>query len=81
MRKEKITRADYLTLAHQFNPVLFDADAWARQAKEAGMKYMIITSKHHDGFAMYDSKISDFNIVQQTPFKRDPMAELVSGLS
>jgi alpha-L-fucosidase len=76
MRKEKITRADYLALAHQFNPVLFDADAWARHAKEAGMKYMIITSKHHDGFAMFDSKVSDFNIVQQTPFKRDPMAEL-----
>ncbi|HUP10775.1 MAG TPA: alpha-L-fucosidase, partial [Niastella sp.] len=76
MRKEKLTRADYLELAHQFNPVLFDADAWARQAKEAGMKYMIITSKHHDGFAMYDSKISDFNIIQQTPFKRDPMAAL-----
>ena len=76
MRKEKITRADYLALAHQFNPVLFDADAWARHAKEAGMKYMIITSKHHDGFAMFDTKVSDFNIVQQTPFKRDPMVEL-----
>jgi alpha-L-fucosidase len=76
MRKEKITRADYLLLAHEFNPVLFDADAWARQAKEAGMKYMIITSKHHDGFAMFDSKVSDFNIIQQTPFKRDPMAAL-----
>ncbi|MCS3801388.1 alpha-L-fucosidase [Chitinophagaceae bacterium OAS944] len=76
MRKEKITRADYLQLAHQFNPVLFDADAWARQAKEAGMKYMIITSKHHDGFAMFDSKIGDFNIMQQTPWKRDPMAAL-----
>lgn len=76
MRKEKITRADYLELAHQFNPVLFDADAWARQAKEAGMKYMIITSKHHDGFAMFDSKIGDFNIMQQTPWKRDPMAAL-----
>jgi len=76
MRKEKITRADYLELAHQFNPVLFDADAWAKQAKEAGMKYMIITSKHHDGFAMFDSKVGDFNIMQQTPFKRDPMAAL-----
>ncbi|WP_205509200.1 alpha-L-fucosidase [Longitalea arenae] len=76
MRKEKISRTDYLTLAHQFNPVLFDADAWAKQAKQAGMKYMIITAKHHDGFAMYDSKISDFNIVQQTPYKRDPMAAL-----
>ncbi|THU34068.1 alpha-L-fucosidase [Niastella caeni] len=76
MRKEKITRADYLVLAHQFNPVLFNADEWARHAKEAGMKYMIITSKHHDGFAMYDSKVSDFNIMQQTPYKQDPMAAL-----
>lgn len=76
MRKEKISRSEYLQLAHQFNPVQFDADKWAAQAKKAGMKYMIITAKHHDGFAMYDSKVSDFNIVQQTPFKRDPMAEL-----
>jgi alpha-L-fucosidase len=76
MRKEKIPRAEYLELAHRFNPVLFNADEWARHAKEAGMKYMIITSKHHDGFAMFDSKVSDYNIVKQTPFKRDPMVEL-----
>jgi alpha-L-fucosidase len=76
MRKEKISRADYLVLAHEFNPVKFNADEWARHAKDAGMKYMIITSKHHDGFAMFDSKVSDFNIIKQTPFKRDPMAEL-----
>ncbi|WP_207512442.1 alpha-L-fucosidase [Longitalea luteola] len=79
MRKEKITRADYLALANRFNPVLFDADAWAKQAKEAGMRYMIITAKHHDGFAMYDSKVSDFNIVQQTPYKRDPMSALAAA--
>jgi alpha-L-fucosidase len=76
MRKEKISRAEYLELAHHFNPVLFNADTWVRNAKEAGMNYLIITSKHHDGFAMYDSKVSDFNIMQQTPFKRDPMKEL-----
>jgi alpha-L-fucosidase len=76
MRKEKISRADYLTLAHQFNPVKFNADEWIRLAKQAGMKYFIITSKHHDGFAMFDSKVSDFNIVKQTPFARDPMTEL-----
>ncbi len=76
MRKERISRADYLALAHQFNPVKFNADEWARHAKDAGMKYLIITSKHHDGFAMFDSKVSDFNIVRQTPFHRDPMAEL-----
>ncbi|MFT3827168.1 MAG: alpha-L-fucosidase [Chitinophagaceae bacterium] len=79
MRKEKITRADYLQLAHQFDPEKFNADQWAQYAKLAGMKYLIITAKHHDGFAMYDSKTSDFNIVQQTPFKRDPMAELAAA--
>lgn len=79
MRKEKISRADYLQLAHQFNPVQFNADQWAQYAKQAGMKYLIITAKHHDGFAMYNSKVSDFNILQQTPFKRDPMAELAAA--
>lgn len=79
MRKEKIFRDDYLTLAHQFNPTLFNAEQWIQQAKKAGMKYFIITAKHHDGFAMYDSKASDFNIVQQTPFKRDPVAELAAA--
>jgi len=79
MRKEKITRKDYLDVAHQFNPVLFDADKWILDAKKAGMNYFIITAKHHDGFAMYDSKVSDFNIMAQTPFKRDPMAELAAA--
>jgi alpha-L-fucosidase len=76
MRKEKISRKEYLELAHQFNPIKFNAEEWVRNAKNAGMKYMIITAKHHDGFAMYPSEVSDFNIRKQTPFKRDPMAEL-----
>jgi hypothetical protein len=76
MRKEKIFRAEYLELAHRFNPVEFNADEWIRAARKAGMRYFIITAKHHDGFAMYPSKVSDFNISDQTPFKRDPMAEL-----
>ncbi|MFZ6010422.1 MAG: alpha-L-fucosidase [Bacteroidota bacterium] len=76
MRKEKISRADYLAVAKEFNPVKFNADQWIRLAKQAGMRYFIITSKHHDGFAMYDSKVSDFNIIKQTAFARDPMAEL-----
>jgi len=76
MRKEKISRSEYLKLAEEFNPVEFDAEAWAKAAKEAGMKYMIVTAKHHDGFAMYNSEFSDFDIFDQTPFKRDPMAEL-----
>ena len=76
MRKEKISRSEYLELAHTFNPVKFNADEWILNAKKAGMRYFIITAKHHDGFAMFDSKASDYNIVKQTPFKRDPMAEL-----
>ena len=76
MRSQRIPRSKYLELAHAFNPVNFNADEWISTAKKAGMRYFIITAKHHDGFAMYDSKVSDFNIIQQTPFKRDPMAEL-----
>ncbi|WP_084490241.1 alpha-L-fucosidase [Niabella ginsenosidivorans] len=76
MRKEKITRKEYLELAHQFNPVQFNASEWISAAKNAGMRYFIITAKHHDGFAMYPSTVSDFNITAQTPFKRDPTAEL-----
>lgn len=79
MRKEKISRADYLDLAHVFNPEKFNAEEWISNAKKAGMRYFIITAKHHDGFAMYDSKVSDFNVVKQTPFKRDPMAELAAA--
>jgi alpha-L-fucosidase len=63
-------------VAGKFNPTGFDADAWVRLAKEAGMGYFVITAKHHDGFAMYDSKVSDATIVKATPFARDPMVEL-----
>jgi alpha-L-fucosidase len=63
-------------VAGKFNPTEFNADEWIRAAKEAGMGYFIITAKHHDGFAMFDSKVSDYNIVKATPFKRDPMKEL-----
>jgi alpha-L-fucosidase len=76
MRKEKIPRAEYLELAHKFNPVKFNADEWVRTAKRAGMKYMIITSKHHDGFAMYNSQVSDYNVVKQAAWHHDPMADL-----
>src|SRR6185503_19152145 len=56
MNRAKIPVGEYEQLAKQFNPVKFDADAWAKLAKDAGMKYMVITSKHHDGFALYRSK-------------------------
>ncbi|HEY0677663.1 MAG TPA: alpha-L-fucosidase [Chitinophagaceae bacterium] len=76
MRKEKISREEYLELAHQFNPVKFNADEWVGMAKDAGMRYLVITAKHHDGFALYPSQFSEFTIAKQTPFQRDPMAEL-----
>ena len=79
MRRKKIPRAEYETLAKQFNPVDFDAETWVAIAKAAGMKYMVITAKHHDGFAMYDSAVDDFNIVKATPFKRDVIRELHSA--
>ncbi len=76
-RSQKITMAEYRKKAvEKFNPVKFDADAWVRAIKAAGMGYLVITAKHHDGFAMYDSKVSDYNIVKATPFHRDPMKEL-----
>ena len=76
MSRNKIPVAEYSRLAEQFNPVKFNADEWTQLAKDAGMKYMVITSKHHDGFAMYHSKASKYNIYDATPFKRDPLAEL-----
>lgn len=72
----KIPREEYAQLANQFNPTDFDADAIAQLAKDAGMKYLVITSKHHDGFAMYNSAVSEYNVVDATPFKRDITKEL-----
>ncbi|MBP0905426.1 alpha-L-fucosidase [Mariniflexile gromovii] len=70
---------DYKQIAKTFNPTGFDAKKIAQLAKDAGMKYIVITSKHHEGFAMFDSKVSDFNIVDATPFGRDPMHELADA--
>ncbi|WP_430931226.1 alpha-L-fucosidase [Saccharicrinis sp. 156] len=67
---------EYKKIADEFNPSEFNAKAIAQLAKNAGMKYIIITSKHHEGFAMFDSKVDDFNIVDASPFGRDPMKEL-----
>ena len=68
----------YGQFANQFNPVKFDADEWVNLAKEAGMKYIVITSKHHDGFCLFDSKYTDFDIMS-TPFKRDILRELADA--
>ena len=76
MNRAKIPTKEYETLAAQFNPVQFDAKAWVALAKAAGMKYIVITSKHHDGFAMFQSAASPYNIVDATPFGRDPLKDL-----
>ncbi len=72
----QIPRGEYAQLAQEFNPVKYDANAIVELAKQAGMKYIVITSKHHDGFALYKSEVSKFNMVDATPFKRDVIKEL-----
>jgi len=79
MNRAKIPVKEYEQLATQFNPTQFNAEAWVQMAQDAGMKYIVITSKHHDGFAMYGSKVSPYNIVDATPFKRDPLKELAAA--
>ena len=76
MFREKIPVAEYAKLAKKFNPVKFNGDEWAQLAQDAGMKYMVITAKHHDGFAMFGSKASKYNIVDATPYGKDPMKPL-----
>lgn len=76
MNGAHIPVADYEPLAKQFNPVRFDADAWAKAAKEAGMRYLVITAKHHDGFCLFNSTATDYDIVDATPYGRDVMKEL-----
>ncbi|MEO9894156.1 alpha-L-fucosidase [Aurantibacter sp.] len=78
-RRAGIPVKEYKAEAKNFDPVNFDAKAIAQLAKNAGMKYIVITSKHHDGFAMYNSKSNDFNIVKATLFTRDPMKELAKA--
>lgn len=78
-RHAKIPGKEYIEVARRFNPVKFDARAYARLAKAAGMNYIIITSKHHDGFAMFDSKYTDFDIMDASPYKRDIIGPLPDG--
>jgi alpha-L-fucosidase len=79
MNRARIPVKEYEQLAGQFNPVKFNAEEWVQLAEDAGMKYIVITSKHHDGFAMYGSKASKYNIVDATPFHRDPLKELAAA--
>jgi len=79
MNKGKIPVAEYADFAKQFNPVKFNADEWVKIVKDAGMKYIVITAKHHEGFAMFHTKVDEYNIYDATPFKRDPIAELAAA--
>jgi alpha-L-fucosidase len=79
MLHERIPWLEYGKIANDFNPVNYDADRWVEIAKNAGMKYLIITAKHHDGFAMYNSPSSDYNIVKLTPYGKDPMKQLADA--
>jgi len=79
MNRGKIPVAEYQQFAQQFNPVLYDPEAWVKAAKDAGMKYIVITAKHHDGFALFDSKASKWNVVDATPFKKDLLKPLADA--
>ena len=79
MLYERIPVKEYAMIAEDFNPTGFDAEKWVRAAKDAGMNYIVYTTKHHDGFAMYDSECSDYNIVRRTPFAADPLKALAKA--
>lgn len=79
MEEAHIPRAEYEQFAKQFDPVKYDPDEWARIAKDAGMKYIVITSKHHEGFAMWDTKATDYNIAKRTPYGKGVLKELADA--
>ena len=76
LHDRKLKLNEYERLPKFFDPENFNAKTWVALAKAAGMKYITITSRHHDGFAMFDSKVSDWNIVQRTPYRKDPLKML-----
>lgn len=79
MNNRGIRAAEYESLLPLFNPVHFDAAVWARTAKAAGMKYITLITKHHDGIALFDSKVSDYTVVKRSPFARDVVRELADA--
>ena len=74
-----IPEEEYREAARNFNPTEFDAEEWVRMAKEAGMKYMVLTSKHHDGYALFETKASDWNVVKTSKIRRDLIREYVDA--
>ncbi len=78
LEQSKMPVSEYAKYAQQFDPEKFNAKAWVKVAKDAGIKYIVITSKHHDGFGMYRSKLTDW-CIKSTPFKRDPLKELAAA--
>lgn len=78
MHTDRIPVPEYEKLVPQFNPTKFNADEWVSIAADAGQKYMVITSRHHDGFSMYDTALSDYKVTN-TPFGRDPLRELADA--
>ena len=79
MNNQNISVGEYEKLASFFNPVYFDAEEWVLMAKDAGMKYITITSRHHDGFSMFDSNASDYNIVKKTSYGKDVLKMLAEA--
>ncbi|MCQ2432342.1 MAG: alpha-L-fucosidase [Clostridia bacterium] len=74
-----IPEREYEQLAKAFNPIYFDADEWVKFAKDCGMQYIVVTTKHHDGFALFHSKVDRYNVVDATPFGRDIIGELANS--
>ena len=79
MNRCKVPVREYEQLARQFNPVKYDPDAWVQLAQDAGMKYIVITAKHHDGFALFKSAASPYNVVDATPYKKDILKQLADA--
>jgi alpha-L-fucosidase len=75
----RIPHSEYGQLTNAFNPILFNAEEWVRLVIDGGMQYLVVTSKHHEGFAMFHSKVDEYNIYDATPFKRDVIAELAEA--
>lgn len=79
MNRAKIPVSVYKQYATQFNPVNYNPEAWVRMAKDAGVKYIVITSKHHDGFALFNSKATNWNVADATPYGKDLLKPLVAA--